>query len=72
MSIKCEEFDQLPFMLNAKDLVRILRLSRSEAYAYMHSKGFPTTTLGSRMLVRKDTTRVGRKTYILLRSSFNR
>ena len=54
MSIKCEEFDQLPFMLNAKDLVRILRLSRSEAYAYMHSKGFPTTTLGSRMLVRKD------------------
>ena len=54
MSIKCEEFDQLPFMLNAKDLVRIMRLSRSEAYAYMHSKGFPTTTLGSRMLVRKD------------------
>ena len=54
MSIKYEEFDQLPFMLNAKDLARILHLSRSEAYAYMHSKGFPTTTLGSRMLVRKD------------------
>ena len=54
MSIKCEEFDQLPFMLNAKDLVRILQISRSEAYAYMHSKGFPTTTLGTRMLVRKD------------------
>ena len=54
MSIKCEEFAQLPFMLNVKDLARILRLSRSEAYAYMHSKGFPTTTLGSRMLVRKD------------------
>ena len=54
MPIKYEEFDQFPFMLDAKDLVRILRISRSEVYAYMHTKGFPTTTLGSRMLVRKD------------------
>ena len=54
MSIKYEEFDQLPFMLNAKDLVRILHISRSEVYAYMHSKDFPTTTIGIRMLVRKD------------------
>lgn len=41
-------YDQLPLALSAEDV------SRANAYALMHSKGFPTLKIGKRMTVPKD------------------
>ena len=46
--------DQLPCMLNAKDVERYMRISRAEAYEQMHSEGFPLIRIGKRMLVPRD------------------
>ena len=42
--------EQLPCMLNAKDVERYMRISRAEAYEQMHSEGFPLIRIGKRML----------------------
>ena len=46
--------EQLPCMLNAKDVERYMRISRAEAYEQMHSEGFPLIRIGKRMIVPKD------------------
>ena len=46
--------DQLPCMLNAKDVERYMRISRAEAYEQMHSEGFPLIRIGKRMLAPRD------------------
>ena len=35
-------YDQLPLALSAEDVSQVLGISRANAYALMHSKGFPT------------------------------
>ena len=37
--------EQLPCMLNAKDVEEYMRISRAEAYEQMHSEGFPLIRL---------------------------
>ena len=46
--------EQLPCMLNAKDVERYMRISRAEAYEQMHSEGFPLIRIGKRMLAPRD------------------
>jgi excisionase family DNA binding protein len=47
-------YDQLPLALGAEDVAQVLGISRANAYALMHSKGFPTLKIGKRMTVPKD------------------
>ena len=47
-------YDQLPLALSAEEVSQVLSISRANAYALMHSKGFPTLKIGKRMTVPKD------------------
>lgn len=47
-------YDQLPLALSAEAVSQVLGISRANAYARMHSKGFPTLKIGKRMTVPKD------------------
>ena len=44
-------YEQLPLMLRAEDVAKVLGISRAGAYELMHSKGFPTLRIGKRMMV---------------------
>ena len=46
--------EQLPCMLNAKDVESYMRISRAGAYELMHSEGFPLIRIGKRMIVPRD------------------
>ena len=47
-------FDQLPVIVTAEELAKLLCVSRTHAYTLMHKKGFPTLYIGNRMVVQKD------------------
>ena len=47
-------YDELPLSLSADDVANVLGISRANAYTLMRSKGFPTLTIGKRMVVPKD------------------
>ena len=51
---KVLDLQQMPMMLDVKDLTAILGLSRAGVYQLMHRKDFPTLKIGKRMLVPKD------------------
>ncbi len=51
---KYTSFDQLPLVLNADEVAKVLGISRSNVYCLMHAKGFPTMTIGKRMVVTRD------------------
>ena len=44
-------YDQLPLVLNANQVAGVLNISRGQAYALMHSEGFPTVKLGEKRMV---------------------
>ena len=46
--------EQLPITLSANQVAQVLGISRANAYALMHSKGFPTIQIGKRMVVPKN------------------
>lgn len=54
MSKVYTSLEQLPLALSAEDVAQVLGISRANAYALMHSKGFPTLKIGKRMTVPKD------------------
>ena len=54
MATTYTSYDQLPLALNADDVAAVLGISRANAYTLMHSVGFPTLTIGKRMVVPKD------------------
>lgn len=54
MTNKYTSLDQLPLALSAEDVAQVLGISRANAYALMHSKGFPTLKISKRMTVPKD------------------
>jgi len=49
-----KSYDQLPLALSAEEVSQVLGISRANAYALMHSKGFPTLKIGKRITVPKD------------------
>lgn len=47
-------FDELPVMLTVPEMASVLGISRAGAYELAHSKGFPTLTIGGRIVIPKD------------------
>ena len=54
MTTTYTSYDQLPLALCADDVAAVLGISRANAYTLMHSKDFPTITIGKRMIVPKE------------------
>ena len=49
-----QNYDELPLMLNVVQVAAVLGISRAGAYELVHSEGFPTLKIGSRIVVPKD------------------
>lgn len=46
-------YDALPLFLNSNTVSKVLGVSSSSTYELMHTEGFPTLRIGSRMVVPK-------------------
>ena len=51
---KYNSYDELPLMLSVPDVASVLGISRAGAYELVKENGFPTLTIGSRILVPRD------------------
>ena len=51
---KFKNYDDLPLTLTAPEVGEVLGISRASAYELVHSKGFPSMRIGTRILVPKD------------------
>ena len=49
-----KSFDELPIMLSVNQLANVLGISRTSSYDLVRSKGLPSITIGSRIVVPKD------------------
>ena len=49
-----KNYDELPLMLNADTLAKVLGVAPSSAYELMHEKGFPVLKVGNRLVVPKQ------------------
>jgi len=49
-----KSYDDLPLMLSVPQLGKALGISRAGAYALVKQQGFPSLTIGGRILVPKD------------------
>lgn len=47
-------FDDLPLMPSVPEVASVLGISRAGAYELVKDKGFPSLTIGSRILVPRD------------------
>lgn len=47
-------FEDLPLMLSVPEVASVLGISRAGAYELVKEKGFPSLTIGSRILVPRD------------------
>ena len=54
MNHRFTSYEDLPIILNANQVASVLGISRSNAYALMHTDGFPTLRIGKRLLVTKE------------------
>lgn len=50
----CYSIENLPLVLQAKDVQTILGISKGKTYELMNCKDFPTIFLGKRMVVPRD------------------
>ena len=51
---KYKNYDELPLVLNAKDVSEVLGLSLSGTYELMREKDFPAKRIGKRIIVPRD------------------
>ena len=51
---KYKSFDDLPLLLSVPELASVLGISRAGAYELVKEKGFPSLTIGSRILIPRD------------------
>ena len=49
-----KSYDDLPLMLSVPEVAAAMGISRAGAYELVHSAGFPSLTIGSRIVVPKD------------------
>lgn len=49
-----KNYDELPIMLSVSQVSKVLGISRTNSYELVRSKGFPSMTIGSRIVVPKD------------------
>ncbi len=54
MECKYKSYDELPLMLSVIQIAEVLGISRTSAYELAHTKGFPSITIGNRMVIPKD------------------
>lgn len=47
-------FEQVPVVIDAKTLAKVMGISLSKSYELFRSKGFPCISLGRRKIVPKD------------------
>lgn len=47
-------YNELPLMLSVPEVAKVLGISRAGAYELVKSEGFPSLTIGSRILVPKE------------------
>ena len=52
--VAVNSFNDLPLVLNATQLARVLNISRANAYKLLHREDFPTLHIGHRVFVTKD------------------
>jgi excisionase family DNA binding protein len=51
---KYNSFEELPLMLSVPEVATVLSISRAGAYELVKERGFPSLTIGSRILVPRD------------------
>ena len=51
---KYKSYDELPLMLSVTDMAEVLGISRAGAYELVKTEGFPSFSVGSRIIVPKD------------------
>ena len=49
-----KSYEELPLLLNAKQLAELMGVSISTAYELMREEGFPTLKIGKRIVVPKE------------------
>ena len=49
-----KSYDELPLMLNAETLAKVLGVAPSSEYELMHEKDFPTLKVGNRLVIPKE------------------
>ena len=47
-------YEELPLILNADLISKVLGIAPSSAYELMHEKGFPSLRIGNRIVVPKE------------------
>lgn len=52
--VKYKSYDELPLTLSVPEVAAVLGISRAGAYELARSKGFPSLSIGSRIVVPKD------------------
>ena len=52
--VSYKNYDELPLMLSVPQVASVLGISRAGAYELARSAGFPSLTIGSRIIVPKD------------------
>ena len=51
---KYKSFDDLPLMLTVIDVAEVLGISRTGAYELVRQEGFPTLSIGKRIVIPKE------------------
>lgn len=54
MKATYKNYDELPIIMNADDIAKLVGISKANAYEIMHTKGFPTIKHGKRMVVMRE------------------
>lgn len=49
-----KSYEELPLMLSVPQLAAVLGISRASAYALVKQNGFPSLSIGSRIVIPKD------------------
>lgn len=49
-----KSFDELPMMISASQVAKVLGISRTRSYELVNEKGFPKIKIGTRIVVPKD------------------
>ena len=49
-----QSFEQLPVILNMKNVAAVLGISESGAYVLCKTEGFPAFRVGNRILIQRD------------------
>ena len=49
-----KNYDELPIMLSVNQVAKALGISRTSSYELVRSKGFPSMTIGSRIVIPKE------------------